>query len=164
MDRLSDTPTQIPMTVTFTPPQGDDGPIWTFDPPNVTVDPRDTVVLVVTLVTASPSTLVATYVPEDALVWMPPAPPAWAMGWWLNDPVAASTVLNVKSINLGPTTKGTWDFFVNVLYDGQTYASPDPTIINIEPTGGLLDEAEEIGQVIVEEVERVIAGARRLVA
>lgn len=156
MDRLSDTPIQIPMTVTFTPPQGDDGPTWTFDPPNVTVDPRDTVVLALTLVTGGSSPLVATYGPEDALVWVAPAPPAWALGWWLDDPVAASTVLNVKSINQGPTTKGTWDFFVNVLYDGQTYASPDPTIINIEPTGGLLDEAEEAGPFSAE--------ARRLVA
>src|SRR5436305_1691881 len=150
MDRLSEALPQIPMTITFTPPQGSGEAIWAFDPPSITVDPRDSVVLVATLETEGSSPLVATYDPANALVWVPPAPPAWAMGWWLNDPLAASTVLNVKSINQGPTAKGTWDFVVNVLYDGQLYTSPDPTIINIEPTGGLLEEAAEVGPVIAE--------------
>jgi hypothetical protein len=163
MDRLSEALPQIPMTMTFTPPQGGGEATWVCDPPCITVDPRDSVILVITLETGGSTPLVATYDPTDALVWVPPAPPAWALGWWLNDPVAASTVLNVKSINQGRTAKGTWDFVVNVMYDGQLYTSPDPTIINIEPTG-TLEEVEEVGRVLAKEVGRVIAEAHRLVA
>jgi hypothetical protein len=150
---------KIPMKAVFTAPVGSLGPLWVFEPASVTVDPRQTTIVVITLVTVSSSGLTATYSPGNALTWVAPGPPAWALGWWVNDPQDQSTVLNVKSINMGPTTKGDWGFNLNVVYDGQTYTSPDPTIINIEPTGGM-DGAGE-GYVLV---EKVIDAIHQLVA
>jgi hypothetical protein len=152
MDFLKDDVTPIPMTMTFTPPQGSTGPTWVSSPTSVTVDPRQTAVIAITLLTTSPSSPAAIFDTSNPMTWMPPAPPTWAMQGWLDQP----TVLYVKSINQGPNPKGQWNFVVNVTYDGQTYTSPDPTIINIEPTGFLAE--------VWEEVEEVIAEVRALVA
>ena len=162
MDFKAENFPQVPMTVTFTPPPAGGGdPSWVFQPESVTVDPRQTTIIAISLVTAGSAGLQATYapLPQNALTWVAPGPPAWALGWWLNDPQDPSTVLNVKSINMGPTTKGDWGFTLSVVYDGQTYTSPDPTIINIEPTGGV--EEEEGEYTLVGEVKDAI---RELVA
>ncbi|HTQ81041.1 MAG TPA: hypothetical protein VMM92_13665 [Thermoanaerobaculia bacterium] len=147
MDLLTDELPQIPMTITFTPPEQPGGqPGWQADPPNVTIDPRVQAIIVVTLATAAGASSTATFDLTTPLAWTPPAPPKWAAGGWLGSP----TLLNISITNQGPKTKGSWCFVVNVLYDNQPYASPDPTIINIEPTGTFPEilEIEELVEVI----------------
>lgn len=139
IDTDADVPTVSgALTVTFTPPVGSGAPGWAFSSNSpVSVPARTQLLLTITLVTDGSPT--ATYVPlpsdpsdQAPVSWQDPAPPAWAWGMELNDSL---TVLTLGITNWGPDTKGTFAFSVNVVYDGQPpFTSPDPTIINVEPT------------------------------
>ncbi len=132
---------QIPVTLTFTPPPpGSTTPTWTCVPSDIKVPAKSSAYLAISLVTAGSDSQVATYAtPVDAaVVWPlnpqtnePDAPPEWAWGAWLDTNPA---VINVSITNWGSTTKGNWPFSLQVNYDSTPYTSPDPTIINIDPT------------------------------
>lgn len=81
----------------------------------------------------------------DVLQWLSaegkpiPAPDSFAVQRSTDD---LATLININRVEL-KDSQVTFNFELGVVYKGKTFTSPDPTIINVDPTGGggfLLEE------------------------
>lgn len=110
------------ITISFTPPPS--GPTWSNDPDSVTIDEKDSQVEVLLKLTSGSGTLVFASNPVN---------------WNAGTPAGQFTVSagggDSITITDADTQYGSFGFTVNVLYNGTPYTSPDPTIINKQPSG-----------------------------
>lgn len=119
------------MTIIFTPPQGNELPKFTYENDPLEV-PAGTHEIVIDLVTGADGPV--NYAPR-AIDWcddrgfLMVCPQAFSLS-------CSPTQLLLVDRNL-QGCHGEFKFIVYVSYDGYTYASPDPTIINKQPSGAL---------------------------
>lgn len=136
------TKADIPIIITFQPPQGTQLPKFTSEPETVEVDPG-THQIVISLVTeGAPPGDEATFAPR-AIDWIDKdgfvkiAPTGFSLTYSRDQLILQDQ--NVAS------TEGSYEFVVYVSYLDFTYASPDPTIINKQPSGTIrISFAEEL--------------------
>lgn len=120
------------MTIKFQPPQGDQLPKFTAEPELLQVDAGVHMILINLVTEGGPPGINAVFAPR-AIDWTDKdgfvrvTPPAFALTY-------SQEQLLLQDQNVAGT-HGTFEFIVYVSYLGFTYASPDPTIINKQPTG-----------------------------
>jgi hypothetical protein len=125
------------ISVTFTPPTSTDPAIFEASPKSFRVDDAGISTITIELLTTSGSSDTAVFgtppvfwctSPDSTTLQVEPAAFAYEL--------TSATALEFQDVNKEPRGAQTsYAFAVNASYDGMTYCSKDPTIINVGPSG-----------------------------
>lgn len=113
------------ITMKFTPPSQPGGsPTWVDDPESVEISKEGSTIAVALSLNGATGTLVYN---TTAINWDSGTP----AGQFSVSPQGGGTSVTITDQD---TSYGSFGFTVNVLYNNTPYTSPDPTIINKQPT------------------------------
>jgi hypothetical protein len=106
-----------------------EGNNWTFDPSGFLVRNQNVTIFVYTLGPAS--TPGVTFSPKTPIVWNQPSTQPANLGYGLVGKSADLCLTDLNTAKAGSSEA--YSFFLQVEFQGTTYQSPDPTIVNTEP-------------------------------
>lgn len=105
----------------------------------ITVDARKAWILIALETTnLKPGQKPAIFLDEAPIEWMTGTTPA-GMSSWVPTPGEGQRKLTIEDINMAVGHDMTFDFQVNILFEGEVITSTDPTILN-KDIGGLRPE------------------------